>query len=130
MDLPAVIGLSLAAAVLSIVLRQYKAEYAAVLSLVTGAAVLIAVIKAMEPVVGDISEMVSVSGLSNENASVVLKVVGVGFITQLACDSCRDAGESAIASKIELAGRMAVLLLAIPVFRQVFALVSSLFGLN
>ena len=129
MDLIAIIGVSLAAAVIAIILRQYRAEYAIVISLVTGAIVLVAIMQALEPVLGEVSELIGASGMGTENTAAILKVVGVGFITQLACDSCRDAGEGAIAAKVELAGRVSILILALPVFSQILQIVSGLFNL-
>ena len=129
MDLIAIIGVSLAAAVVAIILRQYRAEYAIVISLVTGAIVLVAIMQALEPVLGEVSELIGASGMGTENTAAILKVVGVGFITQLACDSCRDAGEGAIAAKVELAGRVSILILALPVFSQILQIVSGLFNL-
>ena len=129
MDLIAIIGVSLAAAVVSIVLRQYRADYAMVISLAAGALVRVVVLRALEPVLGEVTDIIAMSGIGMENSATVLKVVGVGFITQLACDSCRDAGESAIASKVELAGRVFILILALPVFGQVLQIVSGLLSL-
>jgi len=52
--------------------------------------------------------------------------VGVCFITQLACDLCRDAGENAIAARVETAGKAAILLISLPLFEQVLELVMVL----
>lgn len=129
MELMAVVGFSLAAAALAVLLRGMRGEYAMALSLTAGIVVLIAVMQALKPVLGEISDLTTAGGISPENTAVVLKVMGVGFITQLAADSCRDAGESAIASKVELAGRVSILILALPVFGQVLQIVSGLLRL-
>ena len=49
-------------------------------------------------------------------------------MTQIACDGCRDLGETAIASKVETAGKISVLLVSLPLFEQVLSIVNSLIG--
>jgi stage III sporulation protein AD len=129
MELMAIIGLCLAATAMAVVLRGLRAEYALALSLTAGGLALAGIIIALEPVLSEIADMTMVSGIGPENTAVILKVMGVGFITQLAGESCRDAGESAIASKVELAGRVSILVLALPVFGQVLQIVSGLLRL-
>ena len=56
----------------------------------------------------------------------MLKALGICFITQLGADVCRDAGESSLASKIELGGRMSILALCIPMITKVAGLITQL----
>ena len=53
-------------------------------------------------------------GLNSDYIMLIFKVVGIAYIIQLAAQICTDAGESAIASKVELAGRVMILLAAAP----------------
>ena len=67
-----------------------------------------------------------VGGLDEGYARILLKALAVCYITQLAADCCRDAGESAIASKIELAGKAAIVAVSLPVFTELAELVTGL----
>ena len=58
--------------------------------------------------------MLSAYGVEAEYFKVALKALGIGYITSFAADSCRDAGQSALASKAELAGKCAVWMLSLP----------------
>ena len=58
--------------------------------------------------------------------TVLLKALAVCYITQLASDCCRDSGESAVAGKIEFAGKIAVLLIAVPLFESILGIVKDL----
>lgn len=57
---------------------------------------------------------------------MVVKATGVCLLTQLTADTCRDAGETALAGKAELAGRFVLLALAVPLFADVLELVTAL----
>lgn len=80
----------------------------------------------VQPAFSEINRLMSGTNINTEYISILIKSLGICFIVQLASDACRDAGESAIASKVELAGKFAVLLVALPLFSQVAELVLSL----
>jgi stage III sporulation protein AD len=53
----------------------------------------------------------------------VLKITGIAYISEFGAEICRDAGEGAIASKIEMAGKVIIIALAIPVITSLIDLV-------
>ena len=76
-----------------------------------------------------LQEVLSISLLSEgvaENIGTLFKCLGVCYVVQLAADSCRDAGQQAIASKVELAGKVTVLALALPMLKTVVSFLDDL----
>lgn len=61
-----------------------------------------------------ISELFKVSQMENESIKNVIKIVGVSYIADFSASLCRDMGEASIASKIEMAGKVYIVLLAVP----------------
>ena len=59
---------------------------------------------------------------------LLVKVIGVAMVTQLAVDTCRDAGQQAIATKVEIAGRVTILSLSLPLFQELLAAASQMIG--
>ena len=116
-------GVSLAAlavviALLAVVVRQYKAEYGMAVGVAGGILLLLLVIAQMSGLFDSLSDMIDRVGLRQEWLTLLLKALGICYLTQFASDCCRDAGETALASKAELAGRVAVVLLALPMLAQ------------
>ena len=128
MEIVSIIGLGLIAAVLAVVLRQYRPEYALLVSVAAGIFILYRVIAEMLPVLDEVRGILEHSAVPAEFIGILLKALAICFLTQIACDICKDAGESATASKIEMAGKVAVLGVSLPLFRQVLAVVYSLLG--
>lgn len=124
--LVAVIGILLCAAMLAVLLRTHRPELAMCLTLGAGAAVLILVLRELTPLITSIRQMLSLADFPSEYFGVVLKAAGVCLLTQITADTCRDAGETALAGKAELAGRVFMLVLAVPLFEQVLGLVLAL----
>ncbi len=127
MKLEAVIGFSLCAAALSLTLRQYRPEFSMILSVVCGIGVLLWLAAQISPVLGQIKKLSSMAVLPQEGG-ILLKSLGICLVTQIACDTCRDIGETAIASRLETAGRAAMLLLAMPMFVKLLEQAATLIG--
>ncbi|HEX3027599.1 MAG TPA: stage III sporulation protein AD [Clostridia bacterium] len=128
MNMFQIAGIVITVAALAVLLRQYKQEYSLMLSLGAGILIFMLVISRAQPVFAQIQSLVSKSGINTGYLEVLMKALGICFITQFAADSCKDAGESAMASKVEMAGKFAVLLVSLPLFAQVAELAVSLMG--
>ena len=67
--------------------------------------------------------MTALGGVGENHLGVVLRGAGICLVTQWAADTCRDAGDSALAGKAELTGRILLLLLAVPLYEQILTLI-------
>ena len=66
------------------------------------------------------------TGMQSEYLKIIFKSLGICFVTQLGCDCCRDSGENAMASQLELAGKAAILVTALPLFSAAAEMVRTL----
>ncbi len=66
------------------------------------------------------------TGLDEEYIKIIFKSLGICYVTQLGCDYCRDCGENALASQLELAGKAAMLVVSLPLFSSAVELIKSL----
>lgn len=126
MNIFIIVSFGIVAAVLSLVLKQYKPEYSMFISLAAGILIFISVITAIGPIIQYISELTENAGLSGIYAEVLIKSLAVCYLTQLASDCCKDAGETAIAGKLQIAGKIAVLIMALPIFKSITEIVTGL----
>lgn len=119
MELTAIVGLTVVAAMLSVLLRDLRPEQGLLLRLGAGTAVLIAVLAQLTPLLSSVQEMMSKTTLSWEYGSLLFKGLGICLISQTAADTCRDAGENALAGKAELSSKITLLLLSVPLLEKV-----------
>lgn len=115
-QLIAVAGLCIVAAVLCRVYDGGAMEYGVLLKTAAVLAVLGAVASASMPIFSKIQELYAKTGGDSEYPAIMLKSVGICYLTRLAADICRDSGESALASSAEAAGKISLLVLALPLF--------------
>ncbi len=128
MNIVAIAGIAIIAAILAVMMKQYHREYSIVISIAAGVIILFEVFANLSPAIKQINVLLSSSGLSAEYATILFKALGVCFLTQFAADSCRDAGESALASKTELAGKIAIVILSLPLFESIANTAVGLIG--
>ena len=130
MDLFAVVIFCITATVLALVLRQYRPEYAIFVSLACSVLVVLYLAQGIAQVMEELGELFSNTLLSEDLIQVVLKCLGVCILTELAGQTCRDAGENAIGAKIELAGKVTLVVVSMPLFERLLNVAGTLLNLN
>lgn len=115
MEIFQIAGIGLVATILAVILRQHKEEFAIQVSLVTGLVIFVFVIAKMEYVVKVLSDLADKVDLDFIYFSTILKVIGIAYITEFAAQVSRDADEGAIASKIELGGKILIMVISMPI---------------
>ena len=106
------VGVALLLSLMALVLRESKSAFAPLLHLVGGVALLLGIL----PRLSDFSSLFSLlssMGLEEETVTVA-KVLSVGFLTSFGAEACAEMGAPSVASKLELCGRIEILLLALP----------------
>lgn len=107
-------GLCLIAVLFTTLLRRHSPEQAVLLSLLLACGITLSAGVALSPILAQLDAMLAGSGLSAEETAVIGKAAGICCLTQLAADVCRDSGEGAMATAVTLAGKTALLVLALP----------------
>lgn len=116
MEIFQLVGLGLTATFIIVVVRQVQAkEMALLISLVTGALMFLLLVDRIGAVVQVLSDLSDRAGINRFYLTTVLKIIGIAYVGEFGAQVCRDAGENAIASKVELATKVLIMVLAIPI---------------
>ena len=121
-----IIGIGLTSLVIIIILKQYKPEYAIYVSIIAGILILFF---AMEKISGIVNLLQSISDKTYINKtflSILLKITGIAFITEFVVSICSDAGEKAIASKIEIGSKVIIVTMSIPIITSLLELIMEI----
>lgn len=114
-----VLSFILVVCIFAVVLKSYKGEYALLLSLAAVVVILAFVLKSVHPAINRLRDGFNAGGIPSECFSVVLKSLGIAYLTGFVADICRDYGHTSLAGKAELAGRCAILVLCLPLMNSV-----------
>jgi len=123
MDILQVVGLGLVTVILAVILRYNRPEMAIFLGITVGIVIFLAMLGKISSVLNVLQELSTKANLSMVYLGTILKIVGIAYIADFGAQICRDAGEGAIAVKIEFAAKIMVLVLAVPI---VVAVLNSL----
>lgn len=123
MEIIQIVGIGIIATVLSVILKQQKPEFSLQISIVTGLIIFIFVMSKLSYVIEALNSLAHRIDMDLLYFSTILKVVGVAYIAEFGAQIARDAGEGAIASKIELAAKVLIMVLAVPVLTSLLDLI-------
>ena len=115
MEILQIAGLGVAAALLAMVIRGSRPELASLLAMAAGALVFFLAVSRLQAVVAVMDQLVQKAGLAQDYLKVLLKVVGIAYVSEFAAQTCRDAGEDSLAAKVEMGGKVLVLAMASPI---------------
>lgn len=118
MDITAIMGIGIVGALLAVTVRSYRPELALCISIATGVLIFLASSNGLKTVVGEMQEMCEISGVDTTFFKIAMKVIAIAYITEFASEAAKDSGEGAIAKKLEFAGKTAVLVVMMPVIRN------------
>ena len=126
MDIFKLMGVGIVAVVLITMLKQYKPEFSIMVSIGIGILIVGTVMAGIVPILDEARTMFTSSNMPSEYLEVMFKALGICFITQIACDICRDSGQSGIATKLEMAGKVGVLLVSMTLIKDVLSIATQL----
>jgi len=115
MDIMKIVMVGIIAALLAVVLKEEKPEMAFAISIVTGLVIFVFVITKLNSVMMVLKHFAAKANIDVLYFSTILKVIAIAYITEFGAQICRDAGEGAIASKVEFAGKVLIMVIAIPI---------------
>lgn len=121
-----IVGIALMAVAASLVLRAYRPELGLQIAIAAGVLILMLTLDELIALSSFLSETLVRFQIDPGYLKVMLKVIGTAYLAQFAADLCRDAGENAVAGKVELAGRVLILALCLPVLMSILEMVGSI----
>ena len=113
-------------AVLAVFVKKNSPDMGLMVTLAVCLAALLALLIPIREVIDLLEQMMAWSGMSDEVFAPLLKTLGIALICRVGGDLCRDAGQSAMASLVEMGGSFGAILVSIPLLRAVWEMLQSL----
>ncbi len=110
-----IVGFCLIATFLTIIIKEQKPAFSFLIILFAGAAVFLFLIGKIQTVITMLERLATNANLNMVYVETILKIIGVAYIAEFGAQITRDAGQGTMASKIELAGKVLILVMAIPI---------------
>ena len=125
MEIIKIIGIGFITLIITIVLKEYRKEYAILSIVVGGSIILVLSIDILKNIL-DFIEKLSKSSYYSNFINILLKITGISILSEYAISICKDCGETAIANKIDFGGKLIVISLSIPIISTALENLTSL----
>ncbi|WP_318509359.1 stage III sporulation protein AD [Bacillus sp. T3] len=115
MEILQIVGIALVSTFLALILKEQKPNFAFLLIVFVGCAIFLFLVDQIYGIIQMIEKIAINANVNIIYVETILKIIGIAYIAEFAAQITKDAGQGAIASKIELAGKILILAMAIPI---------------
>jgi len=118
-----IVAFALIATILVVILREHRPVLAMQLSIVVGVVIFLRLFSYLSLVLQMLMDMTLQANISLVYLNTLIKIIGIAYITEFGAQICRDAGEGSTAGKVEFAGKLFILVMALPMLRAVLDMI-------
>ena len=123
MEIIKIIGIGIISLIVLTIVKQYKPEFSAVISIVAGIIIFSLVFDRITGIVNILKTLTNKIGINSTYISILLKITGIAILTEFAVSVCKDAGETAIASKVDFGGKIIIISISIPIITALLEII-------
>ncbi|MDE6211013.1 MAG: stage III sporulation protein AD [Clostridia bacterium] len=126
MDIFKIVGIAIVGCVCTLLLKNTQSQYAMLSSLATGIIILIIALSSFSKVILSFQAIIDKTGVNSELFATLLKIIGIGYITEYSQSVCEDLECGSIGKKVSFAGKIAIFLLALPIIENLINTVTEI----
>lgn len=115
MDIIKIIGIAFIAVIIIVILKQYRPEFAIYASIIAGVLILTLASGTLSGIIDMINSISSKTNINSDFLVILIKITGIAILTEFAVSICKDSGESAVASKVDIGGKIIIISMSIPI---------------
>ena len=130
MEIERIVGIGIIAVILCLILKSHRPEMAALVSVSAVAVLFLAVSPYLKSVLSMFIDLSEQTGIEMQYVIIVVKIIGISYIAQIGADICRDAGETAIGTKVELGGKIVITAYSMPIVYKLLEVVEEVIRLS
>lgn len=126
MDILQIAAIGLITAICVLMLKENKSDIAMLVGLVGGCLILLSVVDYFVDIFSVIQIIVDKSGIPSSLFKILMKIIGIGYLTDFSAGIVEDTGMKSLSEKIILAGKLIIMVLALPIVTMLFETISGL----
>lgn len=115
MNVTQIVAFAIVSVFIIVLLKQYKSEYALIISIIASGVIIYFSLSKLEIIINLIQDLIEQTGINKEFFEILIKITGIAYLIDFGSNICRDVGESAIASKVEFAGKVIIVTMSLPI---------------
>ena len=130
MDIIKIIGIGLISLIIIIIVKQYRPEFVIYVSIIAGAIILMLIMDKVSSIINLLTALSNKTVVNNEFLTLLIKITGIAFLTEFSVSLCKDSGETAIANKIDIGGKVIIISMSIPIIASLLETIIKILPLR
>ncbi len=126
MDIVKFVAIGIISVVLSLTVKKQSPQFSLMISIAASVLIFILILPRLAEVLDTFKALAEMIDANISYIMIILKIIGIAYIAEFGSQICIDAGESAIASKIELSGKILIMFISTPIL---LSLLDMIFGI-
>ena len=126
MDIIKIIGIGLTSLIIIVIVKQYSPEFVLYVSLAAGILILVMIMEKINSIISLLTTLSNKTAINNEFLVLLIKITGIAFLTEFTVSICKDTGETAIANKVDLGGKVLIISMSIPIIASLLETILKL----
>ena len=126
MEIVKIIGIGLISLVIIIIVKQYKPEFAVYISILAGVLILGIAFDKLAEIIKLLNNLARKTSVNYKFIALLIKITGIAILTEFAVSLCKDSGENAIATKIDIGGKIMIVAISIPIISSLLETVTKI----
>ncbi|WP_258000358.1 stage III sporulation protein AD [Bacillus sp. Marseille-P3661] len=126
MEILQIVGIALITTFLSLIIKEQKPAFSSMLVVFVSIVIFLFLIDQIYEVIRMLERIAIHANVNMVYLETILKIIGIAYIAEFGAQITKDAGQGALASKIEIAGKILILVMAIPILTVIIETIVSL----
>ena len=126
MNIFKVVAFALVATILIVLIKEQRKEMALMLTIIASLGIVLFAIDEISGIINLLNNLAEKSGINKDYLLIIIKITGIAYIVEFGKNICQDAGQSAIATKLEMAGKVVIVSLSIPIISALLTVLSGM----
>lgn len=123
MDIIRVLGVGIIGVICANLVKRDKPDFYLFIVTATGIIILLLILNSITEAITVFSSLIDESGIDSKLFSGILKIIGIGYLTEFSASLCTDYGVSSVANKLQLAGKVTIFLMAVPLITKLVEII-------
>ena len=123
MDIFKILALAILTCIATIIVKQVKPDFASIVAIAGGVVILLFILNYLGDILSVFQGIINKTGLSPSLFSTILKIIGIGYLTEFTANLCNDSGNSSLATKVGLAGKVIILFISLPIITNLIEII-------
>lgn len=121
-----IIAIAIITSIASLIVKSVRNDFAIMIAITGGIVILVMVLSYLTGIFDTMKEIVNMSGISSSLYTLILKIVGIGYLIEFTAGLCSDTGNSGLGDKVLLGGKIIILIMALPIVTNIMQIIMEL----